>query len=74
LVVDAGGVGQLVTVERDPGPGQPVAVAFTYRDALPDPAGLPSGAPPGGHFPYFVRVTQQDGHVAWSSPIFISPR
>ena len=60
LEVDAGGVGQRVCVERDPGPRQPRAVSFTFRDTL-----LP------GRHPYFVRVTQQDGHIAWSSPIWV---
>ena len=64
LVVDGGGVGQRVEVERDPGPDQPRGVAFTFRDA----------APPAGRHPYFVRVTQQDGHMAWSSPIFATVR
>jgi hypothetical protein len=62
LVVDAGGVGQRVEVERDPGPAQPRAAEFTFRDERP----------PAGRRPYFVRVTQQDGHIAWSSPIFVT--
>ncbi|HEV2125646.1 MAG TPA: hypothetical protein VGW38_23075, partial [Chloroflexota bacterium] len=62
LEVDAGGVGQRVRVERDPGPQQPRSVSFTYRDEQP----------PAGRHPYFVRVTQQDGHMAWSSPFFAS--
>jgi hypothetical protein len=61
LIVDAGGVGQQVWIERDPGADQPRAVAFTCRDT----------PPPSGRHPYYVRVTQQDGHVAWSSPIFV---
>jgi hypothetical protein len=64
LEVDAGGVGQRVVVERDPGQSQPRAAAFTYRDERP----------PAGRHPYFVRVTQQDGHVAWSSPIYVTFR
>ncbi len=62
LLVDAGGVGLQVIVERDPGPEQPRAVAFTFRDE----------APSGARRPYVVRVTQQDGHVAWSSPVFVT--
>ena len=60
LEVDAGGVGQRVRVERDPGPGQPRAVDFVVRDT-----------PPPGRSYYLVRVTQQDGHIAWSSPIVV---
>jgi hypothetical protein len=62
LQLDAGGIGQLVRVERDPGPQQPRSVAFTFRDPHP----------PSGRHPYFVRVTQQDGHMAWSSPFFVT--
>ncbi|MGH2366977.1 MAG: DUF3604 domain-containing protein, partial [Chloroflexota bacterium] len=64
LVADAGGVGQRVEVERDPGLDQPEAVSFVYRD----------DRPPAGRHPYVVRVTQQDGHIAWSSPIFVTAR
>ena len=63
LVVDAGGVGQRVEVERDPGPDQPRAVSFSYETG-PFRAGTVPEA-------YVVRVTQQDGHVAWSSPVFL---
>jgi hypothetical protein len=61
LIVDAGGVGQQVWIERDPGADQPRAVALSFRDRPPAT----------GRHPYYVRVTQQDGHVAWSSPIFV---
>jgi hypothetical protein len=54
-------VGQRVEVERDPGPESGRAASSTYRDARP----------PAGRHPYFVRVTQQDGQMAWSSPIFV---
>ena len=60
IEVDAGGVGQRVVVERDPGPGQPRAAAMEVRDR-----------PPAGRSYYLVRVTQQDGHIAWSSPIVV---
>ena len=61
LEIDAGGVGQRIVVERDPGSSQPATASFTYQD---------QPLPP-GRYPYVVRVTQQDGHIAWSSPIFI---
>jgi hypothetical protein len=60
LAVDAGGVDQRVVVERDPGPHQPRSVRFVYRET----------AVPSGRHPYVVRVTQQDGHIAWTSPFF----
>lgn len=62
LVMDAGGVGQLVRVERDPGPDQPRHVTLRWRDERP----------PAGWHPYFVRVTQQDGHVIWASPVYVT--
>ncbi len=34
---------------------------FSYRD---------SGAAAGEHY-YYVRAVQRDGHVAWSSPIWV---
>jgi hypothetical protein len=64
LVIDAGGVGQRVEVQRDPGPTQPRAADITFRDEHP----------PAGRHPYFLRATQQDGHIAWSSPIFVTVR
>ena len=59
---DAGGIGQHVRIEPDPGPEAPRQVRFQYQD----------DAPPAGQHPYFVRVTQQDGHMAWSSPIYVT--
>ena len=61
LVKDAGGVEQRVELELDPGPQQPRALSFTHE---------PSAGSP-GQSAYVVRVTQQDGHIAWSSPIFV---
>jgi hypothetical protein len=58
--IDAGGVGRRVVVEPDPGPGQPRAVAFAVRDT-----------PPAGRSYYLARITQQDGHITWSSPIVV---
>jgi hypothetical protein len=71
LVVDAGGVGQRVEVERDPGPAQPRAISFTYESAPFTPDGRTEDGRPEA---YVVRVTQQDGHVAWSSPVFLRAR
>ena len=62
IIHDAGGIGQQVRIEPDPGPKAPREVRFQYQD----------DAPPAGRHPYFVRVTQQDGHMAWSSPIYVT--
>ncbi len=62
-VVEAGGVRQMVEVQRiDPAPGSPEArVAFTVgEEDFHD-----------GWNPYFVRIMQEDGALAWSSPIFV---
>jgi len=70
LTHDAGGVGQRVEIERDGGPEQPRSASFVYR--VPARRRAEAGAEVGvGRQIYFVRVTQQDGHVAWSSPFFV---
>ena len=43
---------------------RPRDLAFTWE--------LP--APPPGRRSFFVRVCQRDGHMAWSSPIFVTFR
>ncbi len=60
LVIDAGGVGQRVTVQRLPEGDPPMSVTFTCSDD-----------PPAGASAYWVRVTQDDGAHAWSSPVFV---
>ncbi len=42
-------------------PGRGESAEFVYRDEK---------RPPGEHY-YYVRVAQQDGNVAWSSPIWV---
>ncbi len=62
-VIPAGGVRQQVAVQRiSPDPGPPEAdLAFQVKeeDFLP------------GWNPYFVKILQEDGAMAWSSPIFV---
>ena len=67
FVHDAGGIGQHVRIEPDPGPEAPREVRFQVRDTVP-----PARRHPHAGHPYFVRVTQQDGHMAWSSPIYVT--
>ena len=67
FIHDAGGIGQHVRIEHDPGPEAPREVRFQVRDTVP-----PASRPPHAGHPYFVRVTQQDGHMAWSSPIYVT--
>lgn len=64
LVFPAGGIRQQVSFQRvSPTPG-PREVRFTFRDADWVP----------GWNTYFVRVLQEDGAMAWSSPIFVRRR
>jgi hypothetical protein len=62
-IVEAGGVRQRAWVQRiSPGPGPAeVECEFQVSDADFEP----------GWNPYFVKVTQEDGEMAWSSPIFV---
>ncbi len=60
-VKDAGGIAQRVTVQRLPDTAPPADVAFEFTDA----------EPAAGTNAYWVRVTQDDGGRAWSSPVFV---
>ncbi|MCL5025863.1 MAG: DUF3604 domain-containing protein [Chloroflexi bacterium] len=59
---DLGGVDQRLEVSPLPVDQGPSAVRFTWRDGSPVP----------GVQPYYVRVTQADDEMAWSSPLFVS--
>ena len=59
---DLGGVGRFVVADLAPQAAGPEQVAFRFTD---------HGAPAGEH-PYYVRVVQTDGHMAWSSPIYVT--
>ena len=56
------GVGSEVRISRDDEERAPYDTAFTYQD--PEPLSQDVT-------PYFVRVTQYDGEMAWCSPVFI---
>ncbi len=60
-VWDAGGVQQKVAVSLDREQPGPASTAFTFTDTSPEK----------GVNPYYVRVTQEDGEMAWSSPIYV---
>ncbi|MEX0831867.1 MAG: DUF3604 domain-containing protein [Nitriliruptoraceae bacterium] len=64
IVVEAGGVEQRITVDRAPNLTAPTDASFMWSD--PDPID--------GEQPYWVKVTQLDGDLAWSSPHFITVR
>lgn len=47
-------------------------VDFTFDDAeMIAPVALPSGTEAPGFVYYYIRVLQENGHIAWSSPIWI---
>ena len=60
-VSDAGGLGRRVRVFRLPEDNPHRAMRLERPIDLKD----------GGDNPLFVRVTQEDGHLAWSSPIYV---
>lgn len=60
MVIEAGGIEQRASVQRLPEVEPPLSVTFTYSDE-----------PPAGACAYWVRVTQDDGAHAWSSPVFV---
>lgn len=60
MVVEAGGVGQRVSVQRLPDAEPPLSVTFSCSHEAPVGASA-----------YWVRVTQDDGAHAWSSPVFV---
>jgi hypothetical protein len=61
VVFDCGGLGRRLSVYRLP------ETDWSRRVALEHVATFPGG----GDLPIYVRVTQADGHQAWSSPIYL---
>jgi len=61
IEVQAGGLGKRLAVRRLPPAHGPRTLDFTFT---PDWSRLR-----GGDNPLYVRVVQEDGHMAWSSPI-----
>ncbi len=59
-VFDAGALGRKVRIFRLPEDNPHRKMTLERRIALKDR----------GDSPIFVRVTQEDGHIAWSSPIY----
>ena len=61
VVFEAGGLGRRLRVFRLPDENPHRAFAF----------GLDAALVAGRDNPLWVKVTQEDGHVAWSSPIYV---
>jgi hypothetical protein len=62
-IVDLGGLGRRLRIFRLPDTNATWRIAHTHTYALD----------PDRDNPLYVRVTQEDGHQAWSSPIYIIP-
>jgi hypothetical protein len=60
-VYDAGGVNQRVVIAETTATEGPLRWEFAYQDEQLEP----------GVHPYWLRVIQEDGHMAWSSPIYV---
>ncbi|MBW4093366.1 MAG: DUF3604 domain-containing protein [Proteobacteria bacterium] len=63
LRVDCGGLGRELRASRLPEAAAPSSVSFSRELALR----------PGVDNPFYVCVTTEDGHQAWSSPIYCIP-
>lgn len=62
FVCEAGGVGLKATVEAMPDVSGPKDLSFAWTDAEAS----------GGEHAYWIRVLQEDGHKAWTSPVFVT--
>jgi len=60
-VYPAGGIGRRVVVTRLTEAPAPRTLALSWRDPAPRP----------GVQPYYLRVRQVDGALAWTSPIYV---
>lgn len=61
IAYEAGGLGRRITLRRLPEGGGERRLSFTHEVRQTGDADLP----------VYVRVTQEDGHQAWSSPIYL---
>ena len=60
--VDAGGVGRFAQLGPPSDPAGPTTFKLETSDE----------APTTGEFPYWIRVTQTDQSLAWSSPVYVT--
>ncbi len=60
--VDAGGVGRFAQIGPPPDQNGPTTFQLETSDE----------APATGEFPYWIRVTQVDQSLAWSSPVYVT--
>ena len=62
MLVEAGGLGRRLRAYRLPEVSKTRTMRVEHRL---------TGAKPAGDLPVYARVTQEDGHQAWSSPIYL---
>jgi Protein of unknown function (DUF3604) len=62
FTVDAGGLARRLRIYRLPEQNRATSMRIVHH--VPPKSG-------GGDLPVYVRVTQEDGHQAWSSPIYL---
>ena len=58
-----GGLGKQIAASRLPAVGERRSVSFEYTPSLKDLGK--------GDNPLYVNVVQQDGQMAWSSPVYL---
>jgi hypothetical protein len=63
MVVEAGGLGRRLRIYRLPEDNRATSMRITHD--------VTNAAARQGDLPVYIRVTQEDGHQAWSSPIYL---
>jgi hypothetical protein len=63
VVIEGGGLGRQLRIYRLPESKKVTSMHVTHD--------VTDVAQPGGDVPVYIRVTQEDGHQAWSSPIYL---
>ncbi|MCB0126061.1 MAG: DUF3604 domain-containing protein, partial [Caldilineaceae bacterium] len=63
LQIDCGGVDMVLVIERYPEEVSEMTASLTCTVELPAHQTTP----------YFVKVVQVDGHMAWASPVYVKP-
>lgn len=64
-VIELGSLERRVTFQRYPDTAQMSTTPFDIE--------LPLEKPTAPHTPWYVKVTQSDGHLAWTSPVYLRP-
>ena len=62
IIIELGEVNKKIKITKIPSTPLPKEVEFTYKDEAPN----------GGVNAYWIKVTQSNGALAWSSPIYFN--